>query len=183
MFTSLTKKIAFALAVLMVPLVARAQTQWALDKCALTYQVTHPLHHVEGVSHEARGKGVCQSGKCDFLIAVPVKSFDSGDSNRDLHMVQITRGGLNPMVVVRTEIPESELNSSTIHVDLDVQFAGQTAHYQNVAFQLSKQGNETRITGTIPAKCSDFKIDPPKLLTIPIKDEIPILVDATWRPS
>jgi hypothetical protein len=23
---------------------------------------------------------------------VPVKSFDSGDSNRDLHMVQVTRG-------------------------------------------------------------------------------------------
>jgi len=179
----MTKKIALVLVLLAVPIVARAQTQWALDKCVLTYQVTHPLHHVEGVSHEARGKGVCQSGKCDFLIAVPVKSFDSGDSNRDLHMVQITRGGVNPMVVVRTEIPESELNSPTIHVDLDVQFAGETAHYQNVAFQLSKQGNETRITGTIPAKCSDFKIDPPKLLTIPIKDEIPILVDATWRPS
>jgi hypothetical protein len=177
------KKFALVFGVLILASVARAQSQWVLDKCTLTYQVTHPLHHVEGVSHAARGKGVCQSGECNFLIAVPVKSFDSGDSNRDLHMLQITRGALNPMVVVRTEIPQSELDASTIHANLEVQFAGQTAHYQNVAFQLSRQGNETRITGTIPAKCSDFKIDPPKLLTIPIKNEIPVQVDATWKPS
>lgn len=177
------KKIAIVLAVFVLPAAVRAQSQWLLDKCTLTYQVSHPLHHVEGVSHEARGKGVCQSGKCDFLIAVPVKSFDSGDSNRDLHMLQITRGAAYPMVVVRTEVPQSELHSSTIHANLEVQFAGQTAEYQNVLFQVSIEGSEKRITGTIPAKCSDFKIDPPKLLTMPIKDEIPIVVDATWRPS
>lgn len=88
-----------------------------------------------------------------------------------------------PMIVVRTEMPESELNSPVVDANLEVQFAGQTAHYQNVAFQVSKQGNARRITGTIPAKCSDFKIDPPKLLTMPIKNEIPVTVDATWHPS
>jgi hypothetical protein len=179
----MTKKIGFVLAVLLLPIVARAQDQWALDKCTLTYQVVHPLHHVEGVSHAARGKGICQSGECSFLIAVPVKSFDSGDSNRDLHMLQITRGAQYPMVVVRTEIPQSELSASAIHAHLQVQFAGQTADYQNVLFQVSKLGGETRITGTIPAKCSDFKIDPPKLLTIPINNDIPVKVDATWKPS
>ncbi len=176
-------KIAFLVAVFVLPAVARAQNQWVLDKCTLTYQVSHPLHHVEGLSRAARGKGVCQSGECNFLIAVPVKSFDSGDSNRDLHMLEITRGAMYPMVVVRTEIPQSELNSSTVHADLEIQFAGQTAHYQDVPFQLSKQGGETRITGTIPAKCSDFKIDPPKLLTVPIKNDIPVVIDATWSPS
>jgi len=43
------------------------------------------------------------------------------------------------------------------------------------------QGNETRITGTIPATLSDFKIDPPSLLAIPIKNEIPIRVEMTWQ--
>jgi hypothetical protein len=43
---------------------------------------------------------------CDFLIAVPVKSFDSGNSNRDLHMLQVTRGGQFPMITVRTRLPE-----------------------------------------------------------------------------
>jgi hypothetical protein len=38
-----------------------------------------------------------------------------------------------------------------------------------------------RITGTIPATCSDFKIDPPSFLMVSIKNEIPIKVDMTWR--
>ena len=69
--------------------------------------MSHPLHQTEGVSHAARGKGVCHAGQCDFLIAVPVKSFDSGDSNRDLHMLQVTRGAEFPMVTVRTRLPET----------------------------------------------------------------------------
>jgi hypothetical protein len=177
------RKVVLIALLLVFPLIARADSQWVLDKCTLTYHVVHPLHHVEGVSTDARGKGVCHAGECNFLIAVPVKSFNSGDSNRDLHMLQITRGALYPMVVVRTEIPQSELKSSAIRANLEVQFAGQTAHYQNVPFQLVRKGKNIRITGTVPATCSDFKISRPELLTIPIKNDIPISVDATWSRS
>jgi len=166
-----------------VPGVALAESQWVLDQSTLTYHVSHPLHHVEGISHEARGKGVCQAGQCDFLIAVPVKSFDSGDSNRDLHMIQAVRAGAFPMVAVRTKLPENAASASTVNADLEIQFAGQTAHYSGVAFQRVDQGKESRIAGTIPATVADFKIPPPSLLTVPIKNEIPITVDMTWRQS
>ncbi|MGC2474727.1 MAG: hypothetical protein WA485_10360, partial [Candidatus Sulfotelmatobacter sp.] len=69
-----------------------ADHTWVLTQSTLTYHVSHPLHQTDGVSHAARGKGVCHEDQCDFLIAVPVKSFDSGDSNRDLHMIQVTKG-------------------------------------------------------------------------------------------
>ncbi|HZP01379.1 MAG TPA: YceI family protein [Terriglobia bacterium] len=164
-----------------LPTLARADSQWVLEQSTLTYHVSHPLHQSEGVSHAARGKGVCRSGECEFLIAVPVKSFDSGDSNRDLHMIQVTRGAEFPMVVVRTRFPEDAAASATIHVDLEIQFAGQTVHYKQVPFQRVTQGSETRITGTIPATLSDFKIEPPSLLTIPVKNEIPVRVEMTWR--
>ena len=85
-----------------------ADSTWVLKESALTYHVSHPLHQTDGVSHAARGKGICHGGQCDFLIAVPVKSFDSGDSNRDLHMIQVTKGAEYPMVMVRTRLPESE---------------------------------------------------------------------------
>src|ERR1700739_3313657 len=102
---------------------AQADHQWTLQQSSLTYHVSHPLHQSEGVSHEARGKGVCHQGQCDFLIAVPVKSFDSGDSNRDLHMVQVTKGAEFPIVAVRTRLPESESKALTIYADLEIQFA------------------------------------------------------------
>jgi len=160
---------------------AGADSQWVLDSGTLTYHVSHPLHQFDGVSHGARGKGVCHDGQCDFLIAVPVKSFDSGDSNRDLHMLQVTRGAEFPIVTVRTRVPESASTAATINLDLEVKFAGQTVQYKQVPFQRVVHGNETQITGTIPAKVTDFKIDPPSLLTMPIKNDIPIQVDLTWH--
>jgi hypothetical protein len=168
---------------LVVPKLAQADSQWVLEQSTLTYHVSHLLHQTDGVSHAARGKGVCHAGQCDLLIAVPVKTFDSGDSNRDLHMLQVTRGAQFPIVTVRTRLPEAASASTTIQVDLEIQFAGQTAQYKQVPFQLATQGNQIRITGTIPATLSDFKIDPPSLLTVPVKNEIPVRVEMTWRPQ
>jgi hypothetical protein len=164
-----------------IPAIAQSDTQWVLDQSTLSYHMSHPMHQVDGVSHAAKGKGTCHAGQCSFLIAVPVKSFDSGDTNRDLHMLETTRGAQFPMVVVRTNFPEAETAGATIDADLTVEFAGQTAHYAHVQFQRSGQGNEVHIAGTIPTTCSDFKIDRPTFLTVPIKNEIPVKVEMTWH--
>jgi hypothetical protein len=163
-----------------LPNLFAADHVWVLKQSTLTYHVSHPLHQTDGVSHSARGKGVCHEGHCDFLIAVPVKSFDSGDSNRDLHMIQVTKGAEFPMVTVRTKLPESASGSPTLKADLEIQFAGQTAHYSQVPVELTAHGGEMHVTATIPATLADFKIDPPSLLTMPVKNEIPIRVDMTW---
>jgi len=177
-------KILIVLLLLSMPqLAAGADSQWVLEQSTLTYHVSHRLHQTEGISQAARGKGICHDGQFAFLIAVPVKSFDSGDSNRDIHMVQVTRGAQFPMVTVRTRVPEAASTSATVHADLEIQFAGQTVQYNPVPFLLVTQGNETRISRTIPATLPDFKIDPPTLLTLPVKNEIPIRVEMTWRPQ
>lgn len=164
-----------------LPLIAQSDSQWVADQSTLSYHMSHPMHEVDGTSRAARGKGVCHAGQCDFLIAVPVKSFDSGDTNRDLHMIEATRGAQYPMIVVRAHFPQGETGASTIDADLEVQFAGQSAHYAHVSFQRVAQGNEVRITGTIPLTCSDFKIERPSFLTVPIKNEIPVRVDMSWH--
>jgi len=166
-----------------LPAFAAPDSQWILQQSTLTYHVSHPLHQSEGVSHGAKGKGVCHAGQCEFLIAVPVKSFDSGDSNRDLHTIQVTRGAEYPLVTVRTRLPESDAAASTINADLEIHFAGQTALYKQVPFKVEKQGGQTHITGTIPATLTDFKIDPPSLLTMPVKNDIPVRVDMIWHPQ
>lgn len=168
---------------LLAPLSLAAQTdsEWVLDQSSLSYHMSHPMHQVDGVSHAAKGKGTCHAGQCNFLIAAPVKSFDSGDTNRDLHMLEATRGAQYPMVVVRTSFPESQATGSTVDADLTIEFAGQTAHYAHVQFQRTGQGNAVHISGTIPATCSDFKIDRPSFLTVPIKNEIPVKVEMTWH--
>src|SRR5271157_4714581 len=111
------RKLIVLLVLALSQLAAAADSQWVLEQSTLTYHVSHPLHQVEGVSRAARGKGVCHAGQCDLLIAVPVRSFESGDSNRDLHTLQVARGGQFPMVTVRTRLSEDAAGSATIHAD------------------------------------------------------------------
>ncbi|MDE3187996.1 MAG: YceI family protein, partial [Acidobacteriota bacterium] len=91
------KTILFGALLAALPLFAQTDTQWVVEQSTLSYHMSHPMHQVDGTSHEAKGKGVCHDGQCDFLIAVPVKSFNSGDTNRDLHMLETTRGAQFPM--------------------------------------------------------------------------------------
>ena len=97
-------------------------------------------------------------------------------------MVQVTHGAQFPLVSVRVSLQEAALTSASIHCDVEVEFAGQTAKYKDVTFQAVTKGNETRITGSIPATLTDFKIEPPSLLSIPVKNTMPVRVDMTWRP-
>ncbi len=166
---------------LAIPAVAQTDATFTLDQSTLSYHMSHPIHEVDGTTHAAKGKGVCHAGFCDFLLAVQVKTFDSGDTNRDLHMQQVTRAAENPIVVVRFRIPQSAASQTTFDADLEVQFAGQTAHYAHVQFHQDINGPTHHITGTIPTNIIDFKIPAPSFLTVPIKNEIPVKVDTTWR--
>ncbi|HMU96605.1 MAG TPA: hypothetical protein PKA08_07495, partial [Elusimicrobiota bacterium] len=94
----------FLFAFLLVGAVGLRAGGWVLDSSTLTYRVTHRLHKVEGTSHGARGKGLCDGSGCRFLVAAPVNTFDSGDSNRDLHMIETTRGAQFPMVKVSVNL-------------------------------------------------------------------------------
>jgi hypothetical protein len=67
------RELLLGIIILAFPRLARAGSQWAFEKSTLTHHVSHPLHQSDGVGHEARGKGVCHAGQCDFLVAAPVK--------------------------------------------------------------------------------------------------------------
>ena len=84
---------------------------------------------------------------------------------------------------VRTRLPETAAASAGITADVEIQFAGQTVAYKQIPFQLTTQGKQIRISGTIPATLSDFKIDPPSLLAVPVKNEMPVRVEMIWRPQ
>jgi hypothetical protein len=83
--------------------------------------------------------------------------------------------------MVRTKLPESEQNATTVNADLEIQFAPQSAQFKQVPLKLQRQGSDVHLTGTIPATLSDFKIEPPTLRTMPGKNEIPVRVDLSWR--
>src|ERR1700679_2855204 len=158
--------------------------KWVLDKSEIDYKVIHPLHHVVGKSTEARGKGICSAAKCQFIVAVPVKSFDSGDSNRDLHMLQITKGADDPLIQVNVVFPtpSGKAIPGEISADLEIQFAGQKVNYSKVKLgMVSLEPGQVRVTAVISLSLKAFDITPPSLLGVPIEDSVPIQLDMTWK--
>lgn len=160
------------------------KAQWTLEKSEITYTVTHPLHEATGKSLSAKGKGVCYASHCDFLVAVPVKTFDSGDENRDLHMLEVTRAGLYPLIEVRVKTSEIKLDKvpETIDADVEVGFAGQKVEYPKVPLDILEWKNaEARITGGFSLSLKAFKITPPSLLAMPVNDNVPVKLEMTWK--
>jgi len=174
-FAFLTPALAFS---------AGEKAQWILLKSEIGYTVTHPLHVVHGKSLSAKGKGVCYGGHCEFLVAVPVKTFDSGDQNRDFHMLEVTRAGLYPLIEVNAKTAEiqTEHPPKAIYADLEVGFAGKKVQYRKVKLDVVEwKSREAHITGGFTLSLKAFGIAPPSLLTMPVKDDVPVQLDMTWK--
>jgi hypothetical protein len=104
-----------------------------------------------------------------FILELPLGAiaYDQKSKGEKVHCIAPAHG---PVTIVTAGA-----------ADLEIQFAGQTGHYQQVPFQLICEGKQTRIAATIPVTLSDFKIDPPALLTRPVRNEIPIRIEMTWH--
>jgi hypothetical protein len=118
-----------------------ANTQWILEQSTLSYHVSHPLHKTNGVSKAARGKGVCHEGQCDFVVAVPVKSFDAGDSTAAPNFRWSRCAHVCRRAPRRLPAYNSTWRSSS---------PARRPPTNKSPFQLRAQGDSVKITGTIP---------------------------------
>lgn len=158
-----------------------ADSTWVLETSTLAYHADHPFHNTVGKTSASRGKGVCTPIGCDFLVAVPVNTFDSGDGNRDAHMLQAVNGGAHPMVSVRAHL-NGEPTVNGFKADLTVNFGGKEVVYPGVAFAVG-ESTADRFTakGDIPLILSKHDVKRPSLMGITIKDSAPVTVETTWK--
>ncbi|MBI2569132.1 MAG: YceI family protein [Candidatus Schekmanbacteria bacterium] len=161
-----------------------AATTWTLKQSKIAYHVDHLLHKSEGVSVAAKGKGSCGVGPgCAFRIAVPVKTFESGDSNRDLHMQEITRAASFPLIDVKARFASAP-EEGPLTVSLEIAFAGRSRTYGAVALAVvSRTPDAVTVTGEIPLKLSDFEVERPSLLGVAVKDEVALTIEAVWEET
>jgi len=157
-----------------------SKPDWVLKKGKLTYHVNYTLKKVEGSSEAAKGKGHCEKGLCQFLVAVPVKSFISGDGNRDNHMLEVTKGALNPMISMTLHFTEPA-GSGKIDARAELNFAGKSKTFEHVVIEAKLNENEAMTTGTVPLVLSDFEVERPSLLAIKIDDAVPVDFEMVWN--
>jgi len=136
--------------------------------------VATPMHEVDGTSHRPSGtKGRLPRGdSAIFLVQATVKVLRLGRTAiGDLHMNSDPRGG----AVSHCQRGgfrcwrRRPSTRATLDCEPRSSICGNTAHYSHVDLPQTSMARRTNY-GRRPSTLSDFKIDPPSFLTIPIQE-------------
>lgn len=143
---------------------------WILKNSQISYQVSHLFKTVEGVStNEAKAKIQCHE-KCEFLVGVPIKSFNSKNENRDLHMQDSMKAALHPITIIKGSI--NSVKDQKNNINVEVELAGIKKEYP-ANIQITQKGTkEIEVQGDLNIMLTDFSIERPSLLTSPINDKV-----------
>ena len=137
---------------------------------SITYKLTHPLHEVEAISKESICRlNVDLTSKQikDAMVDVDVMTFNSGNSNRDSHAME---------VIDAISYPDAKFISNNIvqKGDSVKAFGKLTFHGITKDVTLSAavkwESNKLLIDGWFNISLTEFKVERPSLLLIPCND-------------
>lgn len=154
---------------------------WTLLESRVAYTVNHAFKKATGTSQSAKGKARCNARECEVLIAVPLNTFDSGDSNRDLHMLETVRAALFPVLTVRGRFASSLAEKVPFTTEFEIEFAGKSAKLPVQVMSFEQTGGKLRAVGSLVLRLSRFEIKPPSLMGFSVNDEVPVSFDASWQ--
>ncbi len=138
----------------------------------ITYKITHPLHEIESTSKMA----LClvdadlKSKVIDkVLVQVAVTSFNSGNSNRDSHAMEVVEALLYPDArFISTSVTQK---GDSVQAWGNLTFHGITKPVYMTAVDQWTNSNLT-ITGGFNISLTAFKVKRPSLFMIPVSDKL-----------
>jgi polyisoprenoid-binding protein YceI len=163
------------LALLFLVTASKAQTkkiQADKKESSITYHMTHPLHEIEATSKDVGCWVDLDPAKKEIThvyVQIDVTTFDGGNSNRDSHAMEVIDAISYPKVkFTSTSIMQ---NGDKLKVTGKLTFHGVT---KEIIFDaLPKwESNKLTVTGNFVISLTEFKIERPSLLMIPVKDEL-----------
>ncbi len=163
----------FLLLALLISSLALAAEEKMLAQGVAHYTVNFVSKTVTGSSPEVKGKVVCQES-CEFLLAIPIKSFDSGDSNRDLNMLTIMNASEHPVVTARGSVSRESWQKGEFTTEALISLNGVAATYP---VKVSQQGERAHLDLILER----HQLQRPSLFTVKIEKIIPMDFEFKWR--
>lgn len=164
------------LAAFMLQTNGHAQTkQIRADKSqsSITYGMKHALHAWTGTSKEvACAAETNAEGRIIRVAAtVKVKSFDSQNSNRDAHMLEVTDALTHPNITFSSTTVTPESNGYLVKGNLI--FHGVTKPFEARVTEAQKNGRRM-ISGRFIFLLEDFGIERPTLMLVKTDNEVEV---------
>jgi len=139
----------------------------------VTYAAKHPLHKWEGVSRDVNSAIVYNDDtKQPESVAVSIKvaSFDSRNSNRDSHAMEVLEGLKYPNVTFVSSNVKAN-SDGTLDAIGNLTFHGITKPTTLHATRTNANGKMT-ITGEFPVSLTGFDVERPSLMGLKTNDEM-----------
>lgn len=138
----------------------------------ISYEASHPAHDWSGVSEKVQGVVVLENNlPTRIAIAASVASFNSKNSNRDAHALEVLDALSFPKVSFYTE--DISLQEDFLSLKGELSFHGISAPLSTNASW--KKDNDTWfLEGSFDVKPSDFDIKLPSFMLIKMRDKIHI---------
>jgi polyisoprenoid-binding protein YceI len=148
----------------------------------ISYHMSHPLHEFDAVSHDAvyRVDVDPEKGEVTSVAAVvDVTTFDSGNSNRDSHAMEVIDAISYPEVrFVSSGISKTAADSVLVKGNLT--FHGVTREIV-IPAEVRWSTNRLDVHGAFDLSLTEFKIERPSLLMVPVSDAVKFTVAASFR--
>jgi polyisoprenoid-binding protein YceI len=150
------------------------------EESSVSYKLVHPLHEIEATSKNVQYllDADVATKKVEHVAAeVDVTTFDSGNSNRDSHAMEVIDAITYPDVrFISTSINQS---GDSIHVTGRLTFHGITRDV-TIGGILTWSKQEMVMHGGFDLSLEAFKIERPSLLMIPVEDKLSFSVTAAF---
>jgi polyisoprenoid-binding protein YceI len=161
---------------------ARAQSfEMNKTESSVTYTLSHPLHTMESVSKEVayHVEGDITNKKISNVMAqVDVTTFDSGNSNRDSHAMEVIDAITYPYVTfVSTSVTQY---GDSLRVEGKLTFHGVTKDIVMLGTAVWMQ-NKLEVHGNFVLSLTAFRIERPALLLVPVSDDLHFLLNAVFN--
>lgn len=151
----------------------------------VTYHVIHPMHHVVGVSHQLSGEPRVTAGPdlaMPLRLSVPIRSFDSGNRNRDRNMLQVMHVSRYPQAVLEIQsVTWASKRTEGTKTTAEGTAKGSltlngTTRPVDITLSGFVDGARMEVDARFSFLLSEFGVERPSLLFRPVDDEVKLEV-------
>ncbi|HTY37245.1 MAG TPA: YceI family protein [Bacteroidota bacterium] len=150
------------------------------DESTITYRINHTLHHIEATSKDGWFRVDIDPDKKEIKSVsaeVDVMTFDSGNSNRDSHAME---------VIESIKYPDVTFVSSSVTQNADSIFVHGKLTFHGVTNDIVMSGVATwaehklSVDGAFELSLTAFKVERPALLMVPVDDALKFSLKAAF---
>jgi polyisoprenoid-binding protein YceI len=143
---------------------------------SLSYLLVHPMHKISGVSRDFTCTVELSPDTLSSKVKVSatIRSFDSKNSSRDSHAMEVLEGLKYPSVVFESQTVKKERDGYIVSGDLT--FHG---HTHPISFHIKPRYHQHKIevVGGFDVLLSDYEVKRPSLLFVPVENKLTISMD------